>query len=45
MQINEEDLLLLSLHRIMVVKKYKTLITTSKYRILKLYLTLLLIYN
>jgi len=37
MQINEKDLLLLNLHSIMKVEKYKTLITTNKYHILKLY--------
>ena len=40
MQINEKDLLLLNLHSIMIVEKYKTLIKISKYYILKLYLTI-----
>ena len=45
MQINEKDLLLLNLHPIMITEKYKTLITTSKYYILKLYLMISIIYT
>jgi len=45
MQINGKDLLMLDLHPIKIEEKYKTLIMTSKYYILKLYLTLSLIYT
>jgi len=44
MQINENDILLLDLHPIMIAEKYKTLIMTSKYYILKLYFMFSLIY-
>ena len=45
MQINRNDMLLLNLLSIMIAEKYKTLITASKYHILKLYLKVSLIYT